>query len=185
MCFFDLDIRSGKSAILPNRLTATLGINQKFMGVTLRANKGDRVHIKVKNNYRRTSTLHWHGAKLPAKADGGPHQPIKPNQTWLSEFEIIQPAATLWYHSHQMHETGSQVYQGLAGMFIIDDDESKNLGLPSDYGVDDFPVIIQDKDFNTGLITPLTKIVSPLLPMSFSRKSPKYLNEPSWLKSLS
>ena len=47
-----------------------------------------------------------------------------------------------------MHETGEQVYQGLAGMFIIDDDTSKNLDLPSDYGVDDFPVIIQDKNFN-------------------------------------
>jgi Putative multicopper oxidases len=146
--YFDLDIRSGKSAILPNKFTPTLGINQKFLGVTLRANKGDRVHIKVKNNYQKTSTLHWHGAKLPAKADGGPHQPIKPNSTWLSEFEIIQPAATLWYHSHQMHKTGPQVYHGLAGMFIIDDDESKKLNLPSEYGVDDFPVIIQDKDFN-------------------------------------
>ena len=146
--YFDLNIQSGKSAILPNRLTPTLGINQSFLGVTLRANKGDRVHIKVKNNYQKTSTLHWHGAKLPAKADGGPHQPIKPNSTWLSEFDIIQPAATLWYHSHQMHETGLQVYHGLAGMFIVDDDESKRLDLPSDYGVDDFPVIIQDKDFN-------------------------------------
>ncbi len=146
--YFDLDIRSGKSVILPNRPTSTLGINQSFLGITLRANKGDRVHIKVKNSIHRTTTLHWHGAKLPAKADGGPHQPIKPNSTWLSEFEIIQPAATLWYHSHQMHETGFQVYHGLSGMFIVDDDESKKLGLPSDYGVDDFPVIIQDKDFN-------------------------------------
>ena len=146
--YFDLNIQSGKSAILPNKLTPTLGINQKFLGVTLRANKGDRVHIKVKNNIHRTTTLHWHGAKLPAKSDGGPHQPIKPSHTWLSEFEIIQPAATLWYHSHQMHETGFQVYHGLSGMFIVDDDESKKLGLPLDYGVDDFPVIIQDKDFN-------------------------------------
>ena len=83
--FFDLDIRSGKSAILPNRLTPTLGINQKFLGVTLRANRGDRVHIRVKNNIRYTTTLHWHGVKLPAKADGGPHQPIRPGGTWLSE----------------------------------------------------------------------------------------------------
>ncbi|RUM83926.1 MAG: oxidase [Candidatus Thioglobus sp.] len=47
-----------------------------------------------------------------------------------------------------MHETGEQVYQGLAGMFIIDDENSQSLNLPSEYGVDDFPVIIQDKDFN-------------------------------------
>ena len=146
--YFDLSIQSGKSAILPKRLTPTLGINQAFLGVTLRANRGDRVHIKVKNNIDRTTTLHWHGAKLPAKADGGPHQPIKPSGTWLSEFDIIQPAATLWYHAHQMHKTGEHVYHGLSGLFIVDDKASQALNLPSDYGVDDFPVIIQDKDFN-------------------------------------
>ncbi|HIM57870.1 MAG TPA: copper oxidase [Gammaproteobacteria bacterium] len=146
--YFDLDIQSGISQILPNVSTKTWGINQPFLGVTLRANKGDSVHVNVTNSLHKTTTLHWHGVKLPAKADGGPHQPIKPSAKWLSEFDIIQPAASLWYHSHQMHETGEQVYKGLAGMFIIDDENSQSLNLPSEYGVDDFPVIIQDKDFN-------------------------------------
>jgi len=146
--YFDLDIQSGVSQILPNVSTKTWGINQPFLGVTLRANKGDSIHVNVTNSLHKTTTLHWHGVKLPAKADGGPHQPIKPSAKWLSEFDIIQPAASLWYHSHQMHETGEQVYQGLAGMFIIDDENSQSLNLPSEYGVDDFPVIIQDKDFN-------------------------------------
>jgi len=146
--YFNLRVQSGKSAILPNVLTPTLGINLPFLGETIRANRGDRVHIKVKNSLNETTTLHWHGMKLPAKMDGGPHQPILPDAEWTSEFDIIQNAATLWYHSHQMHQTGKQVYHGLAGMFIIDDDESQNLDLPNDYGVDDFPVIIQDRDFN-------------------------------------
>ncbi len=145
--YFDLNIQSGQSAILPNQLTPTLGINQPFLGVTLRASKGDRVHIKVKNSLDETTTLHWHGMKLPAKADGGPHHPIIPSGTWLSEFDIIQDAATLWYHSHQIHQTGRQVYQGLAGLFIVDDESAKTLTLPMEYGVDDIPVIIQDKDF--------------------------------------
>ncbi|WXT99514.1 MAG: Multicopper oxidase mco [Catillopecten margaritatus gill symbiont] len=145
--YFDLTVQAGQSAILPNKLTPTLGINQSFLGVTLRANKGDRVHINVKNTIDKTATLHWHGMKLPAEMDGGPHQPIHPGGTWLGEFDIIQDAATLWYHSHQMHETGPQVYQGLAGLFILDDEQSKNLNLPIEYGVDDIPVIIQDRDF--------------------------------------
>ncbi len=41
--------------------------------------------------------------KLPAAADGGPHQVIYPGKTWQTRFDIIQPAATLWYHSHQLH----------------------------------------------------------------------------------
>ncbi|SFV67200.1 Multicopper oxidase [hydrothermal vent metagenome] len=147
--YFDLNIQAGKSSILPNKITPTLGINQGFLGVTLFANKGDKVHIKVKNTINKTTTLHWHGMKLPAKADGGPHQPIAPDKTWKTEFDIIQDAATLWYHSHQLHKTGEQVYNGLAGMFIVGDDKSKKLNLPLEYGVDDLPVIIQDRDFNS------------------------------------
>jgi len=124
--YFDLSIQSGTSQILPNVATKTWGINQPFLGVTLRASRGDSIHVNVVNNIHKTTTLHWHGVKLPAKADGGPHQPIKPSAKWLSEFDIIQPAASLWYHSHQMHETGEQVYQGLAGMFIIDDENYKD-----------------------------------------------------------
>jgi bilirubin oxidase len=146
--YFELNLQSGFSNIIPNKKTKTSGINQDFLGVTLRARTGDTVHIKVKNSLQEATTLHWHGMKLPAKADGGPHHPIYPNQTGLSEFDIIQPAATTWYHSHQLHKTGEQVYKGLAGMFIIDDDKSDSLSLPSTYGVDDFPVIIQDREFS-------------------------------------
>lgn len=145
--YFDLRVQSGKTSIFPNQFTSTLGINQPFLGVTLRASKGDRVHIHVNNNINQPTTLHWHGMKLPAKEDGGPHQSINPGGSWLSKFNIIQDASTLWYHSHQLHKTAEQVYHGLAGMFIIDDDKAKKLNLPIDYGIDDFPVILQDKDF--------------------------------------
>lgn len=146
--YFDLTVQSGTSRILPNKNTHTWGINQNFLGTTLKAKKGDRVHIKVKNTLTDATTLHWHGMKLPARMDGGPHQPIPSGKNWLSEYEIIQPASTLWYHSHQMHETGPQVYQGLAGLFILEDKHVQSLPLPSEYGVDDIPVILQDRDFN-------------------------------------
>jgi bilirubin oxidase len=146
--YFDLTMQMGKSEIFAGLKTPTLGINQNFLGATLRVNRGDRVHISVKNQMNKTSTLHWHGMKLPAQADGGPHQAIHPGKTWKTEFDIIQPAATLWYHSHQLHKTAEQVYHGLAGMLIIDDKPASVLNLPSEYGVDDLPIIIQDKDFN-------------------------------------
>ncbi len=146
--YFELSIQSGRASILPAVETPTLGVNQPFLGATLKVKQGDRVHIRVKNQLVKTTTLHWHGMKLPAKADGGPHQPIAPGSQWETRFDIDQPAATLWYHSHQLHKTGVQVYHGLAGMFLIEDEPSRKLGLPSTYGVDDFPVILQDKDFN-------------------------------------
>lgn len=145
--FFNLNIQSGLSSILLKKKTKTWGINQAFLGATLKVNKGDRLHINAKNNLTETTTLHWHGMKLPAIADGGPHQPIKASQEWKTQFDIIQPAATLWYHAHTSHKTGEQVYNGLAGMLLIDDKDSQKLNLPSEYGIDDFPVMILDRSF--------------------------------------
>lgn len=48
-----------------------------------------------------------------------------------------------------MGRTGEQVLMGLAGLFLIDDDESQSLRLPSEYGVDDIPLIIQDRRFKS------------------------------------
>ncbi len=145
---FKLAVQAGKTSFFQGLDTPTIGINQSYLGPVLRAKRGDTVNIQVNNGLNEVTTLHWHGMTLPANMDGGPHQTIQPKQTWLSRFKIRQEAATLWYHSHAMHKTGPQVYHGLAGMFIIDDEGSDKLGLPNDYGVDDIPCIIQDRRFN-------------------------------------
>ncbi len=60
----------------------------------------------------------------------------------------MQPAATCWYHSHTHGKSGEQTYRGLAGIILIDDDETDSMDLPRRYGVDDFPVVIQDRTFD-------------------------------------
>jgi bilirubin oxidase len=47
-----------------------------------------------------------------------------------------------------MGKTGEQVYRGLAGMFLIDDGNSAQLELPAEYGVDDIPLVVQDRLFD-------------------------------------
>ncbi len=84
---------------------------------------------------------------LPAEWDGGPHQPIAPGTTWTPEFTIKQQAATLWYHPHAMGLTGEQVYHGLAGLVYIEDEVSDQLDIPKTYGIDDIPLVIQDRRF--------------------------------------
>ena len=145
---FNLQINASQHQFFRGVNTPTLGINQSYLGPVLRAKRGDNVVINVKNNINEVSTLHWHGMTLPANMDGGPHQTIASGKTWQSRFQIRQEAATTWYHSHAMHKTGSQVYRGLAGMFIIDDEGSNKLGLPTRYGVDDIPCTIQDRRFD-------------------------------------
>nr|WP_170763238.1 multicopper oxidase domain-containing protein [Ruegeria lacuscaerulensis] len=53
----------------------------------------------------------------------------------------------LWFHPHIYPATAELVIKGLAGLFIVSDEESDGLGLPSRWGVDDIPLIIQDRRF--------------------------------------
>ena len=145
---FDLTLRAGFSHFLGNLQTPTAGINGDFLGPVLSVQRGDEVTLNVSNTLFEPSTLHWHGLNLPAAMDGGPHQVIKPGETWSPEFKIDQPASTQWYHSHMVHRTGIQVYYGLAGLFYINDKASAALNLPATYGVDDIPLVLQDRSFN-------------------------------------
>jgi FtsP/CotA-like multicopper oxidase with cupredoxin domain len=146
---FDLQLQTGEAEILPGTATEAWGANGAHLAPTLRASRGDEVVPRVLNGLgEETTTIHWHGMHLPAAADGGPHQRIAPGETWSPTWTINQPAATLWYHPHPHPETEDQVYRGLVGMFILDDAEAERLPLPGDYGVDDIPLIIQDKKFN-------------------------------------
>lgn len=144
---FNLTARTGRRELTPGTATQTWGINGDYLGPTLRAPRGQQITINLRNLLPETTTMHWHGAHLPAAADGGPHQPIDPGATWSPTWRINQPAATLWYHPHPHGHSEMHVYRGLAGMFIIDDEEEAALPLPRTYGVDDIPVIIQDKRF--------------------------------------
>jgi blue copper oxidase len=144
---FDLTAQAGRRQFLPGRTTPTWGVNGEFLGPTLRARRGEQVAINLHNRLPETTTMHWHGMHLPAIADGGPHQTIAPGQTWTPSWRIDQPAATLWYHPHPHGESERQITRGLAGMFLLDDDQEAALDLPRRYGVDDIPVIVQDRRF--------------------------------------
>lgn len=145
---FDLAIQAGETQFFPGKQTQTLGFNGNYLGPTLRARTGDSIYFNVSNQLGETTTVHWHGMHLPAAMDGGPHQVIQPGGTWQPHWTIGNEAATLWYHPHLMGKTGEQVYRGLAGVFIIDDENSESLPLPKEYGVDDIPLVVQDRQFD-------------------------------------
>ena len=143
-------LRIGKSRhdYRQTALTDTYSYNGlSVLGPTLRLRTGYSVVISVTNELDETTTTHWHGADVPAEDDGGPHSLIEPGETWVADFDVIQPAATLWYHPHAHGSTAEHVYHGAAGLMIIEDDNPAGAALPATYGVDDIPVIIQDRDF--------------------------------------
>lgn len=144
---FSLNAQVGQSGIVPAGMTTSWGYNGSFAGPTLHAYEGERIRVVVRNELPETTTVHWHGMKLPAQADGGPHQPIAPSEEWVAEWHVTQPAATTWYHPHVHGATEAQVYRGLMGMFILADELSETSGLPIEYGIDDVPVIVTDHTF--------------------------------------
>jgi blue copper oxidase len=168
---FELTLERGRAELLPGKPAETWGVNGAYLGPTLRASRGDEITVRVRNTLAEPTTIHWHGMHLPAAADGGPHQPIEPGEVWSPSWEIDQPAATLWYHPHPHGQTADHVYRGLAGMFILDDPRAETLGLPDEYGVDDLPLIVQDKrlhddgslDFSKSLISPIGRLGDEIL----------------------
>ncbi|MGI9825430.1 multicopper oxidase family protein [Agromyces sp. Marseille-Q5079] len=145
---FSLEAQSGTTEFTPGVASETWGFNGSYLGPTLVADRGERVRVEVTDSLDEPTTVHWHGMHLPAEMDGGPHQMVAPHETWSPEWPIDQPAATLWYHPHPHGETESHVAMGLAGMFLLHDEQERSLGLPAEYGVDDVPVIVQDAGFS-------------------------------------
>ncbi len=143
-----LTFQNGTHEFFSGVTTNTMGVNGNILGPTLILNQGDFVNFSVTNNIAETSTLHWHGLHVSAENDGGPHTTILPGETWTPSFTIMDKAGTFWYHPHLHHYTNAHVSKGIAGMIIVKDPEEAALDLPRTYGEDDFPIVIQTKDFD-------------------------------------
>ena len=141
---FRLELQRGTVDFGAGAPTATYGVNGAFLGPTLHLRRGERVRLEVTNSLGEVSSVHWHGLVVPARSDGGPYLPIEPGATWSVDIDVDQRASTVWYHPHPMHQTARQVYMGLAGLIVVDE-ATPRADLPSTYGVDDLPLVIQDR----------------------------------------
>ena len=142
-----LQARTGSMSFLPGRTTPTYGINGPFLGPAVRVRRGETIEAVVRNTVPQPITLHWHGLIIPGSADGGPHREIPTGGEWRVQLPIDQPAATLWFHPHSYPTTAELVIKGIAGLLIVDDQEADRLPLPRTWGVDDIPLVIQDRRF--------------------------------------
>lgn len=143
----ELVAQPGETEFWPGAASATAGYNGSYLGPTLRVHSGDEMRVRVTNRLQEDTTVHWHGLLVPSAVDGGPHNTIAPGARWEPVVPVRQAATTAWYHAHPHMRTGPQVYAGLAGMLIVTDAQEQGLRLPSRYGVDDLPLVLQDKAF--------------------------------------
>jgi bilirubin oxidase len=146
--FIPLEIKHDHVHFFSGSQTETMGINGPILAPTIILNKGQQVTMQVTNLLFDTTTIHWHGMHVAPENDGGPHTTIPPFSMWEPSFEVMDHAATYWYHPHLHHMTNMHVQMGIAGMIIVRDPIEAALNLPRNYGFDDIPLIIQTKGFD-------------------------------------
>jgi len=152
--------------------------NGAWPGATIVATKGQPIEVTYQNNLPaggggRGSNLlevdtcahgpnywgdakrivtHLHGGHVPSRVDGQPELTLLPGEIDTYVYPNNQDAATLWYHDHALGITRLNVYGGLAGFYLIADDED-TLGPGNAFGLPSGPqyeigLAIQDRSFN-------------------------------------
>lgn len=144
----NLTLQEGTTTFYQGITTNTMGANGSLLGPTVIMNQGDNVNITVDNQLTDSTTIHWHGLHVKPEDDGGPHTVIQPNETWNPQFTVLDKAGTYWYHPHLHMQTDKHVSKGIAGLMLVRDTEEAGLNLPMDYGVDEFPLVLQTKGFD-------------------------------------
>ena len=148
------------------------GYNGMWPGPTFEVRRGEPLFVKWLNHLPTTHFLpvdttihgagegvpevrtvtHVHGAQVWPDSDGYPDAWVTSDGKAGSvaaadpcHYPNDQAATTLWYHDHALGITRLNVYAGLAGFYLIRDDEEDTLNLPS--GPYEIPLMIQDRKF--------------------------------------
>ena len=103
--------------------TAVWAYDGAIPGPVLRLRQGVPFRATVTNGLAETTTVHWHGMRLPNAMDGVPgltQAPIAPGGRF--DYAFTPPdAGTFWYHSHD--DGLVQMGRGLAGALIVQEPE--------------------------------------------------------------
>jgi FtsP/CotA-like multicopper oxidase with cupredoxin domain len=94
--------------------------NGSIPGPEIRVKQGDRLRVTLTNRLPVSTTIHWHGIRLPNAEDGVAgitQDAVRPGETYTYEF-VAKDAGTFMYHSHQ--DTLAQMLKGLYGALIVE-----------------------------------------------------------------
>ena len=143
-----LDLRPAQIQFNTGKLVDVWGVNGQYLAPTVRVRSQDFVKLTYLNNLPQAISMNIQGLLTPSEMLGSSHRKLEPKASWSPIVSINQPACTCWYHADTLLNSAFQVYRGLAGLWIIEDAESKKTNLPNQYGVNDIPLILQDQQIN-------------------------------------
>src|SRR5918992_3366703 len=118
-----------------------------YVNPTFRVWTGAEFSAEFANDLDEETTVHWHGLHVDWRMDGHPFRPVAPRASYRYTFPVQDRAGTYWYHPHRHGRTAIQTYSGLAGLFLVEDEDERKLteALDLRLGETDIPLLIQDK----------------------------------------
>lgn len=115
----DITLRAVRSEVeLGSRRAATWTYDGRLPGREVRLEQGKPVRIRLVNELKQPTTIHWHGIRLANEADGVPdltQDAIAPGEDFVYEF-TPPDAGTYFFHPH----VGTQLDRGLYAALIVD-----------------------------------------------------------------
>jgi FtsP/CotA-like multicopper oxidase with cupredoxin domain len=117
----NLESQVSEIEILPGLKTPAWTYGGTVPGPLIRAKVGDRVIIHFKNSLPESTSIHWHGLRVPNGMDGVPgvtQPPVEAGGEFRYEF-TVRDAGTYWYHPHI--NSAAQVGWGMYGAFVVED----------------------------------------------------------------
>jgi FtsP/CotA-like multicopper oxidase with cupredoxin domain len=127
---YDLNAKVVDWEVAPGKTVKAWTYNGVVPAPTIHVNVGDKVKVVLKNDLPESTSLHFHGIRVPNAMDGvDPYTqpPIEPGQSFTYAFTALEPSVGM-YHSH--HDAQVQVPNGMAGAFLIGE-----MPLPAGYGI--------------------------------------------------
>ena len=116
---FDLTVKEVDWEVEPGKIVKAKTYNGTVPGPEIRVGVGDKVRIVVTNELNESTSVHFHGIRVPNEYDGvDPYTqaPIMPGETFVYEWTTVEPAVGI-YHSH--HDAQIQIPDGMFGAFIV------------------------------------------------------------------
>lgn len=94
-------------------------------GPTLRVRPGDRITLTLRNGLGSTTNLHTHGLVVsPEGSSDNVFVMVEPGDTFDYEYQLgpDHPPGVFWYHPHHHGDVAAQLFGGLYGAIIVEDD---------------------------------------------------------------
>ncbi|GLI27888.1 hypothetical protein ARHIZOSPH14_21300 [Agromyces rhizosphaerae] len=123
----DLDLELAPAdVVLGGTSVRMLAYNGTVPGPTLHLRPGDLLRVRLRNGLDEPTNLHTHGLVVSAAENSdNPFVHIAPGDTFDYEIALPDdhPVGVCWYHPHHHGMVTDQLFAGLYGAIVVDDED--------------------------------------------------------------